>query len=207
MKKNEYELHNPHERESGRDVHLKRMLQEFPVWDVDSRAYANRMMKAMRPKWSEQSWWFDEVFPAVNWRYRLAAYGVVLIAAAAVLYWMQTSPIPAFHSVQWSVEHPVESVDVPDSWKRNLGSGKEVSVPDGIHATVYLRDESVIHCEPQTAFRLDYDAGRNIHIQRGRIEITAAHDPDRSMLVHTPLNTIEVVGTRFTVEVTPKPSE
>lgn len=85
-------------------------------------------------------------------------------------------------------------------WKQRLQRGKYVTVPVNSEIELLLADGSIISCSPETQLAIDFDRQRKIFLNQGEIVIHAAHIPDSTMIVITPLTEIAVVGTVFRVK-------
>lgn len=185
------------------DHELKKLLREYPVWQIDSERYVNRMIQELKPQ-TTPAWfgWREFVQPTV-WNTGLA-FGLCLIFIITVYsYWHSNSSRPFLKSVQWTTLNS-DHVVISASWEKQLASGETVIVPEDTYALIHLVDGSSLLCSPQTEFSVHFDSLRNIHIQNGKVDIHAAHQLEYPMQVHTPISTIDVIGTRFTVELLPK---
>ncbi|GEM_PF-6559403 len=202
MKDQEFNENRKSIQSPDEDQWIREALCDYPVWEVDSQSYVQQMMDALNSSKS-QKW--KKVFQAdrpiwrLDWRWGMAM-GLAIIAFVTVL-WFPLDSKPVSSSIQWISFPSNQLVDAPISWKNQLDEGKAVSVPPNVKARIHLVDGSTLDCSPRTILAVKYQAIRRIDLSSGMIEVTAAHLPDKPMRVSTPFNTLEVIGTKFTVEL------
>ena len=176
-------------------------LRSRKVSDFDAEALANRMAREMdrggTPKRS----------PAFEGRFRRvcaqAALGAVLLIIGLSALWaaLDAGKTRSVRSVEWVDASTGKEKGVPLLWKHTLETGRMVDVPDNVQAELKLAEGSVVTCVPGTSLAVRKDAQRKIKLDSGRIAVRAAHIPNSTLSVETPLGDVQVLGTVFWVEV------
>ena len=187
------------------DRWIREELRNYPVWEIDSHPYVQRMMDALNPPNShERNKKAKITWPVLRLDWGLGISMGLAVMVFCIVLWTPIHSKPVSDSIQWISINSNQSVAAPHSWKTQLDAGKTVYIPSDVKARIHLVDGSALACSPNTALAVNYQATRQIDLISGSIEVDAARMPDKPMYVRTPLNTLKVIGTKFTVELLSK---
>ena len=174
-------------------------VRSLGVPEVDAATLSRRLAKEMghRGKWFE-GWHFPvvrvprPVFVSLCLVFALA--GLAGPGKALLL----SHPVAL---VKFAAQSPRTGESVPFLWEHRLQQGSVVTVPEGFRAELNLSDGSTVSCAPHTQIAIHMDDRRHIILNSGEMTIRAAHIPDSTLNVKTPLGTVAVVGTVFRVKI------
>lgn len=167
---------------------LRETLRGFPVWPTDRNALSQRMADEFRKT-------------RIRWLPLAACIAFVLFTGVYAESILKTPAVSAVGKVAFRQSVSNRPVSVPWLWAKRIAQGRRVTVPPGIEAQFDLRDGSTINAKSGAQLAIDYTQQRDIRLHYGFIAIDAAHIPDSTMTVFTPCNRVEVVGTKFWINV------
>ncbi|RJP33858.1 MAG: hypothetical protein C4527_03585 [Candidatus Omnitrophota bacterium] len=191
-----------HGSRRGNDPHEDHVFQSYDriragfrnhsVPSIDADGLADKLCAAMRRTQKNRRLnWVPQIF---IWKPSFVAL-LILCVIGFVVYELPSSPISRVR-----LETEVSSKDrISWLWKKRLQLGKFVTVPRDQSIILTLSDQSIVSCSPETQLAVRFAATRDIHMQKGSIAVHAASIPDSTMIVHTPLLDISVVGTEFQI--------
>ncbi|MFH1742931.1 MAG: FecR family protein [bacterium] len=193
---------NAEQTEDANEARMDRLigqtLRNYDASDFNAAALAGSMAREMdRGKTSP-------AFPGGFRRIWVqAAAGALLIIVGLSVLWvaLDARKIRSVRSVEWIDESTGKARSVPLLWERSLQFGRMVSVPDNVQAELELAEGSAVTCSPGTSLAVHITDQRKIQLDSGRIAVRAAHIPNSTLCVETPLGDVEVLGTVFWVEV------
>ena len=167
---------------------VRETLQTFPVWKVNEEALSQRIENEYKKR-------------ARQWLPLAASFALLLFTAVYSWTMLSAPAFSAVASIEFTQANSNKPAPVPYIWSKRIQRGKRVTVPNGLKAQLELSDGSSVGCESGTQISIDFSKNRNIFLQHGYVSINAANVPNTTMTVFTPLNRVEVVGTKFWIKV------
>lgn len=177
-------------------------LRGIPVQTIDRSTLIERMMAESHT--SSQTTPIRSLRSAWSWNRRIpflvyAAAGIVLLGVCLPMAWSllggpDTNPVRSY-----TLSEP--SIQVPWLWEYRLQCGTLVHVPHGTSITFQTADGSTVEAASGSRLAFDFRHERNVELKTGSLHIKAASDPQKKMHVITPLGTVTVIGTEFTVKL------
>jgi len=130
----------------------------------------------------------------------LAAAGLILLLGGAMLLTVRTAPVDDVLVIDGS-----GTVDDAGTW-RPLRAGARIDSSAQVRCetslTLQWADGTRMHLDAGSRAALRADGEARLYLNRGEVEVTAAHHPERQAAVATAEAECLVVGTRFCVQAT-----
>lgn len=167
---------------------LRQTARQYPVWRVDADALSQRMLDEYRKT-------------KFSWLPLAACFVIALCSGVYIWMTLKTPNSSAIAKVAFTQTETGKAANISWLWAKRAARGRRVMIPDGVEAKFNLRDGSVIRAKAGAQISFDYTPQRDIHLQYGYIAVDAAHIEGSTMTVFTPHERVEVVGTKFWVNV------
>lgn len=177
-------------------------LRTLPISYHNEHQLSERLAKEMKSKaglWARM----DQLFNAIP--QPIFASSTVLLLMILIIGFLSAVHVPG------TIKHIVFEAQTPAGhqtpnflWQHRLQQGKIVTIPEFTKAKIKLNDGSILHASPQSRLAIRFIKNkRNIDLHSGALKVNAAPIPNSTMIVHTPIIDITVIGTTFHIELNP----
>ncbi len=176
---------------------MRSQLQNAQVPQYDKNPLLNRMVTKMKEKSKE--------YFLISGRLAVSRFHLAMAYSGIAAVFLVIC-IKIFLTIDWNLTHNIhfisdtnQPIKTPALWKYRLWSGKNVVVPEGIRATIFLSDGSILDCQSETQIAIRFNEARRINLTSGKITMYASHNEEKPIIVTTVLGEVQVIGTIFSI--------